>query len=191
MNSDFFYRLFFSETDQSACCSEICSRRSSAGSQPSHSHERSRSTEDLIDLRQSRRSISNILIVSLISGVRWSWWRRGGECFNRSRASLWTVERQKKVKFEFDPNINVVFHPPVVRRANITGKWKTDYNQVVFLWRLSTPTVCHPAIYYHHVKLEFESKTLDRTGYDQLAMHNIKLYEIFGNYRNDFLGNSW
>merc|ERR1711874_746909 len=48
-------RLFFSETDQSNCCSEICSRRSSAGSQPSllvtcpepHT-ERSRSTEDLI-----------------------------------------------------------------------------------------------------------------------------------------------
>ena len=49
-------RLFFSETDQSACCSEICSRRSSAGSQPNllvagHDTERSRSTEDLIDLR--------------------------------------------------------------------------------------------------------------------------------------------
>ena len=52
-------RLFFSETsggDQSACCSEICSRRSSAGSQPGHllvagPDERSRSTEDLIDLR--------------------------------------------------------------------------------------------------------------------------------------------
>jgi len=50
-------RLFFSETDQSACCSEICSRRSSASSQPSlliitsKEDERSRSTEDLIDLR--------------------------------------------------------------------------------------------------------------------------------------------
>ena len=48
-------RLFFSETDQSACCSEICSRRSSAGSQPNllvaGPDERSRSTEDLIDLR--------------------------------------------------------------------------------------------------------------------------------------------
>ena len=49
-------RLFFSETDQSNCCSEICSRRSSSGSQPSlllpaHEDEVSRSTEDLIDLR--------------------------------------------------------------------------------------------------------------------------------------------
>ena len=48
-------RLFFSETDQSACCSEICSRRSSAGSQPNllvaGPDERSRSTEDLIDLK--------------------------------------------------------------------------------------------------------------------------------------------
>jgi hypothetical protein len=49
-------RLFFSETDQSTCCSEICSRRSSSGSQPSlllaaHEDEVSRSTEDLIDLR--------------------------------------------------------------------------------------------------------------------------------------------
>lgn len=127
MNSN-FYRLFFSETDQSACCSEICSRRSSAGSQPSH--ERSRSTEDLIDLRQSRMSSSNILLRSLLSGARWSWWRRGGGCFNRSKVSLWTVERQNKVKFELDPNINVVFHPPVVRPANITGKWKTDYYRV-------------------------------------------------------------
>ena len=49
-------RLFFSETDQSNCCSEICSRRSSSGSQPSLllptlEDEMSRSTEDLIDLR--------------------------------------------------------------------------------------------------------------------------------------------
>ena len=49
-------RLFFSETDQSNCCSEICSRRSSSGSQPSllltaQDDEKSRSTEDLIDLR--------------------------------------------------------------------------------------------------------------------------------------------
>jgi len=49
-------RLFFSETDQSNCCSEICSRRSSSGSQPSlllaaQEDEKSRSTEDLIDLR--------------------------------------------------------------------------------------------------------------------------------------------
>ena len=49
-------RLFFSETDQSNCCSEICSRRSSSGSQPSLllaacEDEMSRSTEDMIDLR--------------------------------------------------------------------------------------------------------------------------------------------
>lgn len=49
-------RLFFSETDQSNCCSEICSRRSSSGSQPGllltkHEDEVSRSTEDLIDMR--------------------------------------------------------------------------------------------------------------------------------------------
>ena len=49
-------RHFFSETDQSACCSEICSRRSSSGSQPNlllkaHEDEMSRSTEDIIDLR--------------------------------------------------------------------------------------------------------------------------------------------
>ena len=53
--NQFYCRLFFSETDQSACCSEICSRRSSAGSQPNllvaGPDERSRSTEDLIDLK--------------------------------------------------------------------------------------------------------------------------------------------
>ena len=48
--------LFFSETDQSNCCSESCSRRDSSGSQPSllltaHEDEMSRSTEDLIDMR--------------------------------------------------------------------------------------------------------------------------------------------
>ena len=55
-------RLFFSETDQSNCCSEICSRRSSSGSQPSlllpaHEDEVSRSTEDLIDLRGKMRLV--------------------------------------------------------------------------------------------------------------------------------------
>ena len=47
-------RMIFSETDQSNCCSEICSRRSSSGSQPAmhrggreEEESKARSMEDL------------------------------------------------------------------------------------------------------------------------------------------------
>ena len=54
-------RLFFSSAEQSACCSEICSRRSSSVSQAGflapHEDEVSRSTEDLVDMRSRMKLV--------------------------------------------------------------------------------------------------------------------------------------